>query len=251
MKPSTSLITGATSGIGLATAKLFAKKGMRLILCGRRIERLFKLKKTLECQCHILNFDVSKSHDVFSAIDSLPGEFSKIDILINNAGNAHGLDSVDLADVEDWDNMINSNLKGLLYVTKSVIGQMVQRKTGHIINVGSIAGKEVYPKGSVYCATKFAVDAFTKGLRMDLNPLGIKVGAIHPGLVETEFSMVRFKGDAKRAKMVYHGIDALHGRDIAQAIWFMVKAPKHVNIADMVILPTAQANSTVIQRRDI
>lgn len=243
------LITGATSGIGLATAKLLAKHEFRLICCGRRINRLNELKRVLGKQSHLLRFDVSDSNDVFNAIDSLPPEFSPIDILINNAGNAHGLDSVESSSLDDWNAMIDSNIKGLMYVTKALIGPMIKRKSGHIINVGSIAGKEVYPKGSVYCATKFAVDAFTKGLRLDLNPYGIKVGAIHPGLVETEFSLVRFKGDQQRAKNVYRGMQPLVAKDIAQSILFMINQPKHVTIADMVVLPTARASSGFVKRQ--
>jgi len=207
------------------------------------------MKDTYGSQCHTLHFDVSDSKEVFTAIDRLPTEFSKIDILINNAGNAHGLDSAESSSLEDWNAMIDSNIKGLMYVTKAVMSSMINRKSGHIINLGSIAGKEVYPKGSVYCATKFAVDAFTKGLRLDLNPYGIKVSAIHPGLVETEFSLVRFKGDQQKAKNVYHGIQPLIAQDIAQCILFMVTQPKHVNIADLVILPTDQASSVIINRQ--
>ncbi|MCY4162517.1 MAG: SDR family NAD(P)-dependent oxidoreductase [Flavobacteriaceae bacterium] len=243
------LITGATSGIGLATTRLFAQHSFRLICCGRREKRLNELKDTYGSQCHTLHFDVSDSKEVFTAIDRLPTEFSKIDILINNAGNAHGLDSAESSSLEDWNAMIDSNIKGLMYVTKAVMSSMINRKSGHIINLGSIAGKEVYPKGSVYCATKFAVDAFTKGLRLDLNPYGIKVSAIHPGLVETEFSLVRFKGDQQKAKNVYHGIQPLIAQDIAQCILFMVTQPKHVNIADLVILPTDQASSVIINRQ--
>ena len=242
------LITGASSGIGRATAVAMAKDGIDLILCGRRMERLEQLKKELSVNCFLLSFDVGLREMVEVAIKSIPKEFSKIDILINNAGNAHGLDSVQVASIDDWDAMIDSNVKGLFYVTKLVLDQMIQRNSGHIINVGSIAGKEVYPKGSVYCSSKFAVDAFTKGLRMDVNPYHIKVGAIHPGLVETEFSLVRFKGDTNIAKQVYKGLNPLVGDDVAQAIMYMVNTPAHVNIADLVILPTAQANSSVLNR---
>lgn len=242
------LITGASSGIGRATAVAMAKDRIDLILCGRRMERLEQLKKELSVNCFLLSFDVGLREMVEIAIKSIPKEFSKIDILINNAGNAHGLDSVQMASIDDWDAMIDSNVKGLFYVTKLVLGQMIQRNSGHIINVGSIAGKEVYPKGSVYCSSKFAVDAFTRGLRMDVNPYHIKVGAIHPGLVETEFSLVRFKGNNDAAKQVYQGLDPLVGDDVAQAIMYMVNTPAHVNIADLVILPTAQASSSVLNR---
>ena len=193
MKKKTILITGATSGIGKATAELFGERGDRLILCGRRQERLEQLKVKFKGEIHLLNFDVRNRKAVFDAIDSLPKAWKQIDILINNAGNAHGLDTVDTADLDDWDAMIDGNVKGLMYVTKAILPQMVKRKEGQIINLGSIAGIEVYPKGNVYCASKFAVDAFTRGLRIDLNPHKIRVCAVHPGLVETEFSMVRFK----------------------------------------------------------
>lgn len=245
----TLLITGATSGIGKATAELFASKGARLILCGRRQERLEALKKKLNTQVHTLNFEVSNREAVFKAIASLPESWKNIDVLINNAGNAHGLDPVQTANLDDWDVMIDANVKGLMYVTKAILPQMVERKQGQVINLGSIAGQEVYPNGNVYCASKFAVDAFTQGMRIDLNPFSIRVCAIHPGLVETEFSMVRFKGDQQRSDMVYNTLDALQAEDVAQAIAYMVDAPAHVTVADLVLLPTDQANATVINRR--
>lgn len=245
----TLLITGATSGIGKATAELFASKGARLILCGRRQERLEALKKKLNTQVHTLNFEVSDREAVFKAIASLPESWKNIDVLINNAGNAHGLDPVQTANLDDWDVMIDANVKGLMYVTKAILPQMVERKQGQVINLGSIAGQEVYPNGNVYCASKFAVDAFTQGMRIDLNPFSIRVCAIHPGLVETEFSMVRFKGDRQRSDMVYNTLDALQAEDVAQAIAYMVDAPAHVTVADLVLLPTDQANATVINRR--
>lgn len=245
----TILITGASSGIGKATAQLFAKKDHRLILCGRRQERLDELKIQLNCDTHLLNFDVSDRKAVFNAINSLPETWRKIDVLINNAGNAHGLDTVNTANLDDWDAMIDGNVKGLMYVTKALLPQMVERKAGQIINLGSIAGLEVYPKGNVYCASKFAVDAFTQGLRIDLNPYNIRVCAVHPGLVETEFSMVRFKGDEQRSKNVYNTLDALQAEDVANAIAYMVDAPPHVTVADLTLLPTDQANATVINRR--
>ena len=193
-------------------------------------------------------FDVRDKKAVFKAIESLPKEYKKIDVLINNAGNAHGMDSAQTANLDDWDAMIDSNVKGLMYVTKAVLPFMVEKQKGQIINLGSIAAKEVYPNGSVYCSSKAAVDSFTKGLRVDLNPLGIRVGAIHPGLVETEFSYVRFKGDQKRSKKVYEGMNALNADDIADAILYMTQVPEKVNIADMVILPTSQANAYVNNR---
>ena len=249
MKNKTILITGASSGIGKATAELFAKNGARLILCGRRQERLDQLKDSLNTEVHLLNFDVRDRTAVFKAIESLPSQWKQIDVLINNAGNAHGLDPVQTADLDDWDAMIDGNVKGVMYVTKAILPQMIERKAGQIINLGSIAGLEVYPNGNVYCASKFAVDAFTQGLRIDLNPYGIRVGAIHPGLVETEFSMVRFKGDETRSKNVYATITALQAEDIANAIEYMVAVPPHVTIADITLLPTDQANATVVNRK--
>jgi len=248
MKNKIILITGATSGIGRATAIRFANVGARLILCGRRKEKLDALVKDLGENHQSLIFDVRDKKAVFKAIESLPKEFKKIDVLINNAGNAHGMDSAQTANLDDWDAMIDSNVKGLMYVTKAVLPFMVEKQKGQIINLGSIAAKEVYPNGSVYCSSKAAIDSFTKGLRVDLNPLGIRVGAIHPGLVETEFSYVRFKGDQKRSKKVYEGMNALNADDIADAILYMTQVPEKVNIADIVILPTSQANAYVNNR---
>lgn len=249
MKKKTICITGASSGIGKAAAQLFARKGHRLILCGRRQNRLEELKTNLNTPIHLLNFDVRDRSAVFEAIASLPKEWKEIDVLINNAGNAHGLDPVETANLDDWDAMIDGNVKGLMYVTKAFLPQMVERKEGQIINLGSIAGIEVYPKGNVYCASKFAVDAFTQGLRIDLNPYGIRVCAVHPGLVETEFSMVRFKGDEQRSESVYNTLNALQAEDVANAIAYMVEAPPHITIADLTLLPTDQANATVINRK--
>lgn len=245
----TALITGATSGIGRATAHEFAKHGINLILCGRRQERLDIVKKALERETdvHTLNFDVRDKEAVKNAVESLPASFQQIDILINNAGNAHGLDSIQNGSLEDWDAMMDINVKGLLYMSKFVIPQMTERKSGHIINIGSSAGKEVYPKGNVYCASKHAVIAITDGMRIDLNPYGIKVTAINPGLVETEFSQVRFKGDAI-ADNVYKGYKALQAEDIAEIIYFAVSRPAHVNIADLLVFPTAQANSVTVKK---
>lgn len=246
----TALITGATSGIGKATAELFAKNGIHLILCGRRQERLDDLEEKLGAitKVHTLNFDVRDKEAVSKEINSLPEDFSKIDILINNAGNAHGMDTIDEGSLEDWDAMLDINVKGLLYVSKAVIPKMVARKDGHIINIGSTAGKEVYPRGNVYCASKHAVDAINQGMRMDLNAHGIRVGAVNPGLVETEFSNVRFKGDEARAETVYKGFQALKAEDIADIIYFVVTRPYHVNIADLVVMPTAQASSTIVKK---
>ena len=248
MKNKIILITGATSGIGRATAIRFANEGARLILCGRRKEKLDVLVRELGENHMSIIFDVRDKKAVFKAIESLPKEYKKIDVLINNAGNAHGMDSAQTASLDDWDAMIDSNVKGLMYVTKAVLPFMVEKQKGQIINLGSIAAKEVYPNGSVYCSSKAAVDSFTKGLRVDLNPLGIRVGAIHPGLVETEFSYVRFKGDQKKSKKVYEGMNALNADDIADAILYMTQVPEKVNIADMVILPTSQANAYVNNR---
>lgn len=247
----TALITGATSGIGRATAELFARNGIRLVVCGRRRERLEELRHIVSAftEIHMLEFDVRNREDVAAAIGSLPASFSRIDILVNNAGNGHGLEPIQDGSLDDWDAMIDGNVKGLLYVSKAVIPQMVARKSGHIINIGSISAKEVYPNGSVYCASKFAVDALNRGMRIDLHAHGIRVGAIHPGMVETEFSQVRFKGDTERAKTVYKGLEPLHAEDIADVIHFIVTRPYHVNIADLLILPTAQASSTIVNRQ--
>lgn len=247
----TVLITGATSGIGKATAIFLASQGARLILCGRREHRLNDLKKELPTEIHTLNFDVRDREAVFDSIAQIPEEFKPIDVLINNAGNAHGLDDVVGADLDDWDAMIDGNVKGLMYVTKAILSEMTTRKKGQIINLGSIAGIEVYPKGNAYCASKFAVDAFTQGLRIDLNSFGIRVGAIHPGLVETEFSEVRFKGDQEKAAAVYSQLDALQAEDVANTILFMINAPEHVTLADITILPTAQASATVINKKTL
>ncbi len=244
------LITGATSGIGKATAKAFAEKEYKLILCGRRADRLLELKNELSqlTEVETLTFDVRDKNAVLESIASLPEDFKNIDILINNAGNAHGLDPIQTGDLQDWDDMIDINVKGLLYVSKAVIPGMTERKSGHIINIGSIAGKEIYPNGNVYCATKHAVDALTTAMRMDLNAFGIKVGAVHPGMVETEFSEVRFKGDSERAANVYKGFEPLKAEDIADVILFVVSRPYHINIADLMILPTAQASATIVRK---
>lgn len=246
----TALITGATSGIGKATATRFAQEGINLVLCGRRQEQLDALQTELGSlvQVHTLNFDVRSYEKVIAAIGSLPAAFKQIDILINNAGNAHGLDPIQSGRVEDWDAMLDINVKGLLYVSKAIIPQMTARKAGHIIHIGSTAGKEVYPNGNVYCASKHAVDAINQGMRMDLNKHNIRVGAVHPGMVETNFSEVRFKGDADRAEKVYEGFDCLQAEDIADIIHFVVSRPYHVNIADLVVLSTAQASSTMVNR---
>mgnify|MGYP001821588249 FL=1 len=246
----TAFITGATSGIGKATAMLLATKDIRLILCGRRKERLLKLKKQLEPLTEVctLNFDVRNKEAVSKAIESLPEKFTHIDILINNAGNAHGLDPIEKGSLEDWDAMLDINVKGLLYVSRAILPQMVERRSGQIINIGSTAGKEVYPRGNDYCASKHAVDAINQGMRIDLNAYGIRVGAVNPGLVETEFINVRFKGDTERANSVYQGFQPLKPEDIANIIYFVISQPAHVNIADLIVMPTAQASSTIVNK---
>ncbi|WKB82606.1 SDR family NAD(P)-dependent oxidoreductase [Cellulophaga lytica] len=244
------LITGATSGIGMATAKIFAKNNIDLVLCGRRQERLDMLKNELENEVavHTLNFDVRNKTAVLEQINSLPPEFLDVDILINNAGNAHGLEPIQDGNLDDWDAMLDINVKGLLYVSKAVIPNMIAKKAGHIINIGSTAGKEVYPNGNVYCASKHAVDAINQGMRIDLNPYNIRIGAVNPGMVETEFSEVRFKGDTAKAAKVYQGFKPLQALDIADIIHFVVTRPYHVNIADLVVMSTAQASSTIVNK---
>lgn len=248
----TALITGATSGIGKACAHTFAKEGYRLILVARRENELVKIAKHLADKYAVavetLVADVRDNAALTQVLESLTEDWKAVDVLVNNAGLSQGLDPIDKGDTNDWDTMIDTNVKGLLYVTKIVSGWMVSRKKGHIINIGSIAGKEVYPNGNVYCATKHAVDALNKGMRMDLLPHGIKVTAINPGMVETEFSVVRFKGDEDKAKKVYEGLEPLLADDIADAIWYVVSRPAHVNINDMLIMPTAQASATLVQR---
>lgn len=246
----TALITGATSGIGKATAEIFAKNNIRLILCGRRKNRLEEIQKKLKDYTEIttLNFDVKNREQVQEAIASLPEKFRHVDILINNAGNAHGLSSIQNGNIDDWDAMIDINVKGLLYVTKAIVPQMIERNNGFIVNIGSIAGKEVYPNGNVYCASKHAVNALNKSMRIDLNKHNIRVSGIHPGAVETEFSDVRFKGDKEKAKNVYKGYSALQAEDIADIIHFVVTRPYHVNIEDLIVYPTAQASATILNK---
>ena len=242
------MVTGASSGIGWATAEALANEGYQLIICGRRPERLKELSAKLGVKTLELLFDVRDKETVFETLASIPNEWKNIDVLINNAGNAHGLGKIQDGNVEDWDAMIDINVKGLLYVTKAIVPGMVERKSGHIVNIGSIAGKEAYPNGNVYCGSKHAVDAINNGMRMDLNGTGVKVSQVCPGLVETEFSLVRFKGDDDRAKSVYEGFDALQAEDIADLIRFIVTRPAHVNISDTIIFPAAQAASTMVAR---
>ena len=246
------LITGATSGIGEACAHLFAREHYNLVLTGRREDRLEKLAKKLNTKYNaevaVSAFDVRDREQVIANLEALPAKWKKVNVLINNAGLSQGLDPIQNGNLDDWDTMIDTNVKGLLYVSKVVANWMITSGHGHIVNIGSIAGKEVYANGNVYCATKHAVDALNKGMRIDLLPHGIKVTGIHPGAVETEFSEVRFKGDKDRAKKVYEGFEPLVADDIAETIWFAVSRPKHVNINDMIVMPTAQANASTIFR---
>jgi NADP-dependent 3-hydroxy acid dehydrogenase YdfG len=241
------LITGATSGIGEACASLFARQNYDLILTGRRTERLDALAKRLVSEygirVNVLTMDVRNKEEV-EKLETLSEDWKKVDLLINNAGLSLGMDPINSASTTDWEVMIDTNIKGLLYVTKLVSNWMIQNGFGHIINIGSIAGKETYLNGNVYCATKHAVDSLNKAMRIDLLPHKIKVTAIHPGAVDTEFSEVRFKGDKDRAKKVYDGYEPLHAQDIAETIWFAASRPAHVNINDMLVMPTAQASTS-------
>jgi NADP-dependent 3-hydroxy acid dehydrogenase YdfG len=242
------LITGATAGIGKATAAQFAKNNYNIIITGRRKERLEELANQLIQQYNVkvlsLNFDVRNLKEVENAIASLTNEWKNIDVLVNNAGLAVGLGTIQNGLIDDWDRMIDTNIKGLLHITRNIAPIMIENGKGHIINIGSIAGKEVYANGNVYCATKHAVDALNKAMRIDMLPQGIKVTAINPGMVETEFSIVRYKGDEERAKNVYKGLEPLSAEDIAETIYWAASRPAHVNINDIIITPTVQANAT-------
>ncbi|QXU48025.1 SDR family NAD(P)-dependent oxidoreductase [Chryseobacterium sp. D764] len=247
----TILITGATSGIGKATAEFLAKQGNRIIICGRRSEVLEAVKSELSQYTEIFSllFDVRNLKEVEAAINSLPENWKEIDILINNAGNAHGLDPLSAGKTDDWDSMIDGNVKGLLYVSKMIIPIMKTKNLGHIINISSVAARQTYANGVVYCATKKAVDVISEGMRLELTEFGIKVTNIQPGAVETDFSLVRFKGDSEKASTVYAGYDALKAEDIADAIAYCVNAPKHVTVSDMTIYPSAQAEPRTIYRK--
>ncbi len=246
----TALITGATSGIGEATARLFAKNDINLILCGRRKEKLDSLENELGSlvSVKILSFDIGDRDSVNKNLNSLKGNWRHIDILVNNAGGAHGLDLFVYGDEDDWEQMIDYNVKGLLYVSKVIVPWMIERKKGQIINISSIAGKQTYAKGMVYCASKSGVEAISKGMRLELVPHGIRVSNIAPGAVETEFSIVRFKGDKQKAKSVYSNFDPLVAQDIADSIFYCINVPSHVQIADMTIFPAAQSDATTIHR---
>lgn len=247
----TILITGATSGIGKACAERFAEEGHRLIICGRREKRLTDIEHNLSqfAKIHTLKFDIRNAEEVKNAIESIPEEFKNIDVLINNAGNAHGLDSLELGNFEDWDAMMDGNVKGLLYVSKFIIPIMKANQSGHIVNVSSVAARQTYANGVVYCASKRAVDVISEGMRLELTEFGIKVTNIQPGAVATEFSEIRFKGNKERASQVYLGFDALQAIDIADAIAYCVNAPKRVAISDLTIYPSAQSEPRTIYKK--
>lgn len=249
----TALITGATAGIGEACANMLAQNGYRLILTGRRKDRLENVAAQLvakhNAQILTLNFDVRDRAAVNEAIGNLPDEWKNIDLLVNNAGLAMGLAPFEDGNIDHWETMIDTNIKGLLYVSKAVLPQMIARNTGHIINISSIAGKEVYSMGNVYCASKHAVDALTRSMRLDLAKYPVKVSMVCPGAVETEFSIVRFEGDVERAKKVYEGFENLVADDIADAVWYIASRPPHVNVNDIVVMPTAQPMAGLIVRK--
>jgi len=253
MKDKIIFITGASSGIGKACAEAFAAEKADLILAARRFERLKEQAENLEkkfgIRTRIIELDVRDFNSVKESFNALPDEWKKVDVLVNNAGLARGLDKIYEGDLNNWEEMIDTNVKGLLYVTRNVLPVMVERKKGHVINIGSTAGHEVYPNGNVYCATKFAVQAITKSIRMDCLEHQIKVSTVNPGLVETEFSIVRFSGDTDRAGKVYEGLDPLTGKDIADAVVYCATRPGHVNINEIILTPLAQASSTQVIRK--
>jgi len=247
-------ITGASSGIGRACAEYFAKAGAKLLLCARRIEVLKTIAEELYSQygteVHVFELDVRQCASVKNALKELPQQWQAVDILVNNAGLAAGLDFLQEGNVQDWEDMIDTNFKGLLYVTRAVLPQMVAKNSGHIINIGSIAGHQIYPKGAVYCATKYAVNVLSNGLRIDLFGTKIRVSTVDPGAVETNFSAVRFKGNVKRAAAVYEGMEPLTPNDVADAVLYCASCPPHVNISEVIIMPTDQASATMISRKE-
>ncbi|MDF1545137.1 MAG: SDR family oxidoreductase [bacterium] len=242
------LVTGASSGIGESCARKFASAGAKLILAARRMERLERLAGELGVDCHLLQLDVRNRAEVERSISGLPKEWMAIDVLVNNAGLSRGLSKLQEGKIEGWEEMIDTNIKGLLYISRAVLPGMVRRNSGHVINIGSIAGREVYPNGNVYCATKHAVDAITKGMRLDLVETKVRVTTVDPGLVETEFSEIRFWGDTVKASTVYHGFQPLTGADVAESVVWAATQPEHVTIAEILILPTAQASSTLVNK---
>ena len=253
MKGKNVVITGASAGIGAACAEVFAQNGANLVLTARRIEKLQKnaeaLKKSYNVNIHTIQMDVRNYEQVKYEFENLPVEFQKIDVLINNAGKALGIEKIQEGKLDDWEEMIDTNVKGLLYVSKVIMPMLIKQNYGTIINIGSIAGYEVYPGGSVYCATKHAVNAISKGMGMDLNGTNIRVTSIDPGMVETEFSLVRFHGDAERAKNVYNGLEPLTGKDVADIALFVATRPPHVDLREIIVTPTAQASATVVSRK--
>jgi len=245
-------VTGATAGIGRSCVRAFAREGARVLFCGRRAERLDQLAGEVSAEfgvpVHFFTLDVRDLAAVDAAVASLPAEWAAVDVLVNNAGLSRGLNKLHEGNISDWEEMIDTNVKGLLYVSRAIIPGMIARGRGHVINIGSIAGHELYPGGNVYCATKFAVNALSRGLRLDLNGTPLRVSSVDPGMVETEFSVVRFHGDEGRAAKVYQGVKALSPDDVAEAVVFCAAQPPHVNISEMIVMPTAQASPTMVHR---
>lgn len=252
LQGTTVFVTGASSGIGQACAHAFAAAGARVLMCARREQRLHSLaidlQQSYDAETHLFALDVRDRQAVSDAIQGLPDEWRAIDILVNNAGLSRGLEPLQVGLIDDWDEMIDTNVKGLLYVSRAVLPGMVERGSGHVINIGSIAGREVYPNGAAYCASKYAVGALTKGMRLDLNGTGVQVSTVDPGLVNTEFSRVRFHGDQQRADSTYHGMTPLSGDDIAETVLWVASRPAHVNIAEVLVFPVDQASATVVDR---